>query len=515
MRDKRPMKCIILLASWLLFGVLLVHTPSASAQFDLLTTDFLDTLPNCNFTDVAPTDDMILGAVVYNFRTGTGCAENLDTAFPTASIPKLFVAATTFQWILDNPAIGFDTELTFSERYWMGGRGDCLNGATLNQQVTVGELGDVMIACSDNAATWMLMDAMGWEQVTSYVDGLGIDGVGTVIPYSEVDRQKLIFLDERWGNVPVAMASRFYRSDWTGGLTPTYFDAPPLYTREQETDANALYFENTDFNTLTPRAMSEYLVKLANDSPKRDNDGQIARWVFNTMLLTPRQFSAQAIPGTITVGAKNGWDTGLRAEVNVMFDDLPEQQRNPSGFSVIFARQTDFTSPTLQPPTTNENGLLNQYLLALAPVIRSLMYPGYVAPPANPSSLVSSAVVNPKLVMDACWNRYAANNFLFAFRGELENCWNNQPASRITPGDDIGVGMILWRLNERDTRLTFIFTDPNGVARSYNDQRFFQDTAALYYWQPVPPDQTGTWTVEVYLNRRAVFRQQVEVAALF
>lgn len=510
------MRRVGVVIGWLVVGLVLGLGAGgpAAAQAAPLTTDFLATLPNCNFTDAAPSADIVVGAVVYNFRTGTGCAENLDIAFPTASVPKLFVAATMFEWVLENPAITFDTELTFSERYWMGGRGDCLDGATLNQKVTVGELGDVMIACSDNAATWMLMDAMGWEAVTAYTDGLGIDGIGPVIPYSEVDRQKLIFLDPRWEAVPVAMASRFYRSDWTGGLTPGYFATPPAYTREQEIAANALYFENTAFNTLTPRAAAAYLVKLANDSPKRDNDGQVARWVFNTMLLTPRQFTAQALPGTVTVGAKNGWDTGLRAEVNVMFDDLPEQQRNPSGFSVVFARQTDFTAPTLQPPTPDENGVLNQYLLSLAPVIRTLLYPGYAAPPANPSPLVSSVVVNPKLVMDTCWNRYAANGFLFAFRGELETCWTSQPQSRIAPGDNIGVGVVLWRLDERDARLTFIFTDPNGVARSYNGQRFFQDTAALYYWHPVPPGQAGTWTVEVYLNRRAVFRRAVDVGAL-
>jgi hypothetical protein len=475
----------------------------------------LDNLQNCLFTDAAPSDDMVIGAVVYNLRTGTGCAENLDEVFPVASVPKLFVAGAMFEWILENEAIDFNTELTFGERYWMGGRGDCLGASTLNQRVTIGEMGDVMIACSDNAATWMLMDAMGWDTVQSYIDGLGIEGIGPVIPYSEVDRQKLIFLNENWENVPIAMASRFYRSDMTTGLD-TYFDEVPIYSRSEEIEANALYFENSDFNTLTPRAMAEYLIKLTNDSPLDTNDGQIARWVFNTMLLTERQFTGQAFPGTISVGAKNGWDVGLRAEVNVLFDDLLDQTRIPVGFTIVFARQTDFESPELQQPTRSENGALNQYLLTLSPVMNSLMFPGYTPPTETVFSRnLSSAAVNPKLVMDSCWRPYAESGFAFNRRGQLESCWLNQPQSRIAPGDDIGVGLILDNLNEEDTRLAFVFRDPNGIQRSYQTQLFFQEAVALYYWHPVPTGAVGTWTVEVYINRSLVLRREVEVTSLF
>ena len=145
-------------------------------------SDFLDALPPCNFTAAAPDANIIIGAVVYNIETGSGCAENLDEFFPVASVPKLFVAGALFDWILESDVIGFDTELTFSERYWMGGRGDCLNGAALNAPVTLGALGDFMIYCSDNAATWMLMDAMGWERVDSYINAMGISDVGQVIP---------------------------------------------------------------------------------------------------------------------------------------------------------------------------------------------------------------------------------------------------------------------------------------------------------------------------------------------
>ncbi len=494
-------------------GLLLVWL-LVTVQVPAQDISFLDTLPDCNFTQAAPDPDLIVGAVAYNYRTGTGCAENLDQAFPVASVPKLFVLATMFEWVLENEAITFETELTFSERYWMGGRGDCLDGATLNQRVTIGELGDVMIACSDNAATWMLMDAMGWERVDAYVDALEIENIGPVIPYSEVDRQKLIFMDEGWQHVPVATASRFYRSEMVTGLN-IYFDTIPDYSRQDMINANAQYFAETNFNTISPRAMAEYLIRLRADSQRTDNRGQIARWVFNTMLLTDRQFTAQALPGTVTVGAKNGWDTGLRAEVSVLFDFLPGKDRVPSGFVIVFARQQDFESTTLQLATPNERGIINRYLLSLAPVLRDMLFPSYTSPDVINSGQVSTTVVNPKALLDSCWAPYANNGFLFNDRGRLESCWANQTQSQIAPGDSIGVGVVLQRLNEADARLTFIFTTPDGVTRSYQAQRFFQTTAALYYWEPVPQDQTGIWTVEVYLNRNPILRRQIEIAPLF
>lgn len=493
----------------IVFVTLIVSPPVSHAQAD----PFAD-LPDCYFTAASPDPNIEIGALIYNIETGAGCAENLDILFPVASVPKIFVAAALFDWMLESNVIDFNTELTFSERYWMGGRGDCLNGAALNSKVTLGELSDTMIGCSDNAATWMIMDAMGWERVDQYIDSTGIDGISTVIPYSEVDRQKLIFMDQRWATVPIAMASRFYRSEMQTGLD-TYFDEPPQYTIQDEIDANKAYFDSSVYNAVTPRAMGEYMLKLAADAPRTDNAGQVARWVFNTMLLTPRQFTAQAIPGTITVGAKNGWDMGLRAEVNVMFANLPERQRNPNAISIIFARQKSFDVSNLQPPTPNESGAINQYLLQLAPTISRLLYPNYVESEVAYTRQISTAVVNPKIVMDICWNPYAERGFLFEYRGQLENCWFNQQQTRVVPGDQIGVGLILQYLGERDTRITFVYTDPNGMKRSYQTERFFQNSAAVYWFHPIPPGMIGTWTVDVYINRVRVFTRDVEVQSLF
>lgn len=480
------------------------------------STSRWDALPNCDFSAQLTEDNMIVGAVVYNLRTQQGCAENLDVLFPVASVPKIFVAATFFDWVLTQDAVNFETELTFSERYWMGGRGDCLGGDRLNQRVTLGELSDVMIACSDNAATWMLMDAMGWERVQSYIDATGIEGFGQVIPYSEVDRQKLIAIDPTWEQVPIAMASRFWRSQMTSGLE-AYFSATPDYDREARLEGNQTYFDTTTYNTSTPRAMAEYLYMLSQDSYRTDNSGQIARWLFNTMLLTPRQFTAQGIAGTLNVGAKNGFDQGLRAEVNVMFDNLPEKDRNPVAFSVVFVRQPDLLAPNVQSATTREDAPINQFMLRISGDVQAVLFPNYTKPPVSFSRQVSSVSVNPKAIMDACWNPYAERGFLLEYRAQLESCWLNQRQSQTAPGDFIGVGLVLQNLGEQDTRITFMFTDPNGETRSYQTELFFRQSAALYWFHPVPQEDNsiGMWTVDVFINRQLVYTRDVDVQPLF
>lgn len=488
-----------------LLPLLVMVLPTQAQQ-----TSVLDGLPNCNFTGAAPDDNVLIGAVVYNLQTGQGCAENLDTMFPIASVPKIMIAAALYETILEsNGVITFETPLTFTERYWMAGSTDCLDASSLNQQVGLGELSDIMIACSDNAATWMIMDALGWETVDAYVASLGIEGIGPVIPYAEVDRQKLIFLDETWRQVPTAMASRFYRREGTTGLN-TYFADIPQYSRDERVEANALYFDNTDFNSATPRAVGEYMLKLANDAPQDTIDGQVARWLFGAMLLTQRQYTSQAFPGTVSVGAKNGFDTGLRAEVNVMFDNLPEQQRNPTAFSIVFARQLDLDVPNLQPPRNDDDGVINRYMLTLSPIISRKLYPNYSKPTVAFSPRVSSVTVKPKFVMDTCWRPYADAGFLLVNRGELENCWLSRAQSFFVPEDSIGVGVVLQNLNDEDTRITFVFTAPDGEQRSYQTQRFFQESAAIYWWHPIQ-QQTGEWMVDVFLNRVLVHTQAVTV----
>jgi len=137
----------------LLIGLSLLTLHPVHAQTPP-STAVLDALPPCGYTAAAPDGNILVGAVVYNLQTGTGCAENLDTLFPVASVPKVFVAAAFFQTVLETDGlINFQTPITFSDRYWMSGRNSCLDVRALNAQVAAGKLSDMMIACGDNAAT--------------------------------------------------------------------------------------------------------------------------------------------------------------------------------------------------------------------------------------------------------------------------------------------------------------------------------------------------------------------------
>jgi len=360
----------------------------------------------------------------------------------------------------------------------------------------------------------MIMDAIGWETVDAYTANLGIDGIGQVIPYSEVDRQKLVFLDPRWADVPISMASRFYRSEGTAGLE-TYFDDMPHYSRRDEIEANALYFDTTDYNNATPRAVADYLLRLAADAPLDTDEGQIARWLFGAMLLTQRQYTAQAMPGTVSVGAKNGFDTGLRAEVNVMFNDLPEQQRNPGAIALVFARQPDITARNVQPPSNSDRGVINTYLLTLSPIISRMLYPDYTPPQLTNTPWLSSVTVNRKALMDSCWRPYEQRGYLLEYRGQLEACWQGQGQSFLGENDSIGVGVVLQNLDGKDTRLTFTFTDSEGVQRSYQTQQFYRDSTAVYWYHPVEDGASGEWTVDVFLNRWRVFTDTITVQAAY
>ncbi len=467
----------------------------------------LDALPPCNFGDLAPSDDITIGAVVLDFETGRGCTENLDQTFPVASVPKLFVSGAHLREIY-NGRMGFDGTRLFNEFYWMGDDDECLLQDDMGRDVTIGELGNIMIACSDNAATWMLMDGIGWETVQFYMDEWGVQNAGEVIPYAFVDRLKLEFLDPRWANVPPAMASRYYRARMTDGLD-VYFSTLPAYTREERQWANQQYFDTYDYNTATPRTIANYILTLRNDLFSEDDERRTtAFWLLSTMLLTQRQYSAQAIPGDVLVGAKNGFDFGMTAEVNVMFND-PESLI-PSSMSILFTQQADLLAEDVQRPG-QVDGVLNTYLRDLSPSVAELLYPGHIKPPIYVDPAVSSAVVNTGDTLAPCWEPYSTSAFEEIEVEYVETCWVLTGSAQFVPVDTLlGLGLTLRGLDSETVRLAFVFTAPSGEKRSYQTERFFVDNTSVYWFHPV--QELGSWTVDVYLNTARVHTQTVQVS---
>lgn len=467
------------------------------------------TLPPCDFAAESDIEGLEVGALIINMTTGEGCGENIDETFAVASVPKIFVAGAFLEAVAQG-RFSFETEITFTYNYLMGGTNTCLTPGDVNTSMTLGYLSDMMIACSDNSATWILMDLLGRDAVQAYINRLGIPGIGPVIPYSEVDWLKLQFLDARWQDVPIDVASRFYRTRNPHELVPQYFSEAPRYSREELIQANAAYFATYNYNTATPRAIAQYFLKLQNDLGNRTSQqGQVAWWLLNTMLLTQRLYSTQAIPGTVFVGAKNGFDWGLVAEVSTFYTNL--ESRRPQAIAILFTQQDLEADTEIQPPSGRDNGPLNRYLHQLSPRISRMLYPDFVTPPMVESPDLSPVMLSPYQMIEDCWNRYEAlgDNDFWAF-SQLQTCWNSLPViDQIALGDPFGIAFIMYNLNGADTRLTFLTIAPNGAQYAYQRDVQLQQNAAVFWQRNL--DMEGTWRIEVYRNLQKIYVWYVTV----
>lgn len=469
----------------------------------------LSAYPDCNFTESSGLDNLIVGAVIVNLETGLGCVENLDTVFQTASVPKLFIAGAYYHW-LSQGLVNRNTPVTFSEEYLMNGRSDCLTADDVGRSYPLDELVDVMIQCSDNSATWLVMDALGWSRVQDYINGLGIDNIGSVLPYAHVDRMKLAYIDPIWETIPAGLASQFYRRRMTDGLTP-YFSEPPELNGSDRQRANAQYMQESDYNTLTPRAMAEYFIKLREDLNAMSDTGAIAaRLLFNTMLGTQRDHSTQAFPGSVMVGTKNGFDSSLKAEANVIFDDA--DARIPAALAIIFTQQPDFSQGPIQPANASRNEILARYLRELSPQLVEMLYPDFTLPELTFNENVTTVLFQTEENMNACWQPYRRSDYSGDFVDALEACWRAViPRTGFPVDDDLGVGLILRRLNNNDfTRIVLTFTSPSGTQYSYQTFLEFERQAGVYWLHPI--DERGTWTIDVYINLQRVSTSTIEAS---
>lgn len=472
-----------------------------------------DSLPDCGFGALVP-DGVTVGAVIVNLETGAGCIENAATRFPVASIGKVFVLGAYLEMVMTGRS-DYGRRMEFTDRYLMGGRNDCLSDQQVGTLVSRGSLSEMMIACSDNAATWMLMDTIGWDTVTRYVASVGLaDEVGTVIPYSEVDRLKLALIDPRWQDVPRQFASRYLRRRETTGLS-AYFGADlPSYSRPQMIDAASRYFELYDTNTATPRALAAYLLRLRDDLVSdRSPDRDVARAFFNTLMLTPRLYSTQAFPGTVYLGAKNGFDTGMTAEISFTLNSLDNLNRVPESLVIVFTRQADFNRADLQTPGQSE-GTLNRTLRGLSPRIVEVLYPAYTEPELTPDPRLTTLRLQTSDIVNECWESYRASGYDPARVDGYEACLNTyRDRTGYNRGDRLALGMILREVNRDELRVTFVYVLPNGTRRSYQTESFYQPQVGFNWFHPIQDSSaiSGEWTIEVYINLRLVARRSVFV----
>jgi beta-lactamase class A len=488
------MRHLALLVIFLLMS--LDRVPVIQAQYP--SVDF-DSLPDCGFT-ADTLAGLQIGAVIYNFETGVGCTQNLDVVFPVASILKILVSGAYYQAVSQS-ALSPSQTMRYDENYHMGGNNACLNEWDIGRDIPLRELSDIMITCSDNAATWMLMDAIGWDAVQAYVNSLGIPDMGAVLPYAFVDRLKLMSIDSTWEQVPAAMASRFWRGRDTTGLSD-YFRPLPRIERGQIQAANRYYFDNYTYNTASPRALATYFVQLRNDYlTTTDRRWDIANGVLGEMLNTQRQYSTQAFPGSVYIGAKNGFDSGLVAEANFTLSQVERYNRAISGIAIVF---------TFHPNGGANRTTLNQYLWDLSPQIADVLYPDYQEPTLATNWTINTVRFSTPDAIDNCWYAYRDSNFNPAFVSDFELCLGRIPQGvSFRNGQEMALGLVLRGLNYQDTRLTFIYTAPDGTRRSYQTRVPMQNDVGVNWFHPV--DMRGTWTLDIYVNLELGYSGSFEV----
>ncbi|MEM9951494.1 MAG: serine hydrolase [Chloroflexota bacterium] len=483
---------------WLSSVVITFFLLSGVVNTSAQNADFLTNYSDCNFTSTEDENGLQLGVVILDFDTRFGCVQNLERVFNVASVPKILVAAAYYDGVI-NRTFNNSGRLQFTRNYWMGGFNDCLREEDIGNTYTYEQIVEFMINCSDNAATWMLMDAIGWETVNEYAQSLEIEGIGEVIPYSEVDRLKLAFDDEQWASVPAGFASRFYRARMTTGLLDYFSEIPERPNRDDFVAINQRYFDEYTYNTMTPQAMADF-VWLMRDYLLSGTPEQwfVATSVFNVMLYTERQYSTQAMPGEVYVAGKNGFDRGLLAEVNIVFDDM--NTRIPSGMVILFGQYESLSGGPNNGQLPNAYGdALNDLFYDLSPQVRDVLYPNYTQPIVQNNFQMTSVVLNDEGTIGSCWAPFRLSDFSSALVPQLETCFNTmRPRVTYPVGQDLGLGITLRNLNYADTRFTMLFTAPDGRQRSYQTDRQNTENAAIFWLHPL--DMSGQWQVDIYMN---------------
>ena len=86
----------------------------------------------------------------------------------------------------------------------------------------------------------------------------------------------------------------------------------------------------------------------------------------------------------------------------------------------------------------------------------------------------------------------------------LASCWRAlQEVNQLSVGEELGFGLILYDLNQQDTRLSFIYTEPNGEQFSYQSSVLSQEDAPAYWFREL--DAIGTWRIDIYQDLHHIY----------
>ena len=108
-----------------------------------------------------------VGMAFIDLKTGWQFSVNGTTEFPTASVIKLAVLATSYH-LSELGELDLGEKLTMKESDRLGGSG-VLQWMKAGRAYTIWNLNRMMIVLSDNIATKMLVDRIGMTQINNYL----------------------------------------------------------------------------------------------------------------------------------------------------------------------------------------------------------------------------------------------------------------------------------------------------------------------------------------------------------
>ncbi|MEO5826264.1 MAG: serine hydrolase [Gemmatimonadales bacterium] len=116
-----------------------------------------------------------VGIYVRHLKTGRGASIRADELFPTASMIKLPILATTFQRIHDG-ALSFDSVLVWDDSLRYGDDDGLVNNLKPGTPVPLSQVSLMMITTSDNAAAlWLQALVGGGAAVNEWLHANGFD----------------------------------------------------------------------------------------------------------------------------------------------------------------------------------------------------------------------------------------------------------------------------------------------------------------------------------------------------
>lgn len=113
-----------------------------------------------------------VGLSVIDLKSGSGFGVNEDEVFAQASAIKIPILWTLHR-LAAKGELSLDQTLPIDPTNGSGGCGVLQNFASRNTQVALGDLAVLMIVLSDNVATNLLIDRLGFEAVNGLLGSLG------------------------------------------------------------------------------------------------------------------------------------------------------------------------------------------------------------------------------------------------------------------------------------------------------------------------------------------------------